>query len=69
MAVDLAQVVFDLRRQSVIYGEEIKRLRSNYMGVISSVGDLEEKVYGLEVRMEELENEVKALGPQPRLSP
>ena len=45
---DLAQVVFDLRWQSVIQGEEIKRLRSDYFGLISSVGELKEKVAGLE---------------------
>ena len=62
-------MVFDLQRQSVIHGEKIKRLRSDYSGLISSVGDLEEKVYRLEVRMEEMEKEVRALGPQPQLSP
>ena len=63
--MDLAQVVFDLRRQSVIQGEEIKRLRSDYFGLTSSVRDLEEKVVELEGRIEELENEIRNLGPQP----
>ena len=57
--------MFDLRRQSVIQGEEIKRLRLDYFGLISSVRDLEEKVAKMVGRVEEMENEIRGLGPQP----
>ena len=40
-------------------------MRSDYSGLISSIGDLEEKVYELEVRIEEKEKKVRTLGPQP----
>ena len=59
----LAQVVFNLRRQSVIQGEKIKLLRSYYFDLTSSVKDLEEKVAELEGRVEELENKIRNLGP------
>ena len=44
LKVDLAQVVFDLRRQSAIQGEELKRMRSDYFGLVSDIGDLEGQV-------------------------
>ena len=39
--VDLAQVMFDLHRQSAIQGEELKCMRSDYFGLVSDIGDLE----------------------------
>ena len=39
--VDLAQVVFDLRRRSAVQNEELKCLRSEYFGLVSDIGDLE----------------------------
>ena len=53
--------MFDLRRQSVIQSEALKSLKSEYFGLISSVGDLEEKVAALESKIEELEDEIRHL--------
>ena len=63
--MDLAQVVFDLQKQSMIQGEKIKHLRSDYFVLISSIGDLEEKVAGLEGKVEELEDDIRHLGHHP----
>ena len=49
----------------MIQGEEIKHLRSDYFGLIFSVGDLEEKVARLEGKLEVLENEIRNLGHHP----
>ena len=60
-----AQVVFNLRRQNVIQGKEMKRLKSDYSSLISSVGKREEKVAGLENQINELEDEIRHLRPNP----
>ena len=63
--VDLAQVVFDLRKQSAIQGEELKRMRSDYYGLVSDIGDLEGQVFRLEGIVEELEEVVRGLQNAP----
>ena len=63
--VDLAQVVFDLRRQSAVQGEELKRMRSDYYGLVSDIGDLEGQVARLEGIVEGLEEVVRGLQNAP----
>ena len=63
--VDLAQVVFDLRRRSAIQSEELKRLMSNYFGLVSNIGDLEWQVARLKVVVEEIEGEIRELKNNP----
>ena len=57
--------MFDLRRQSAIQGEELKRMRSDYFGLVSDVGDLEGQVARLEGVVEELEEVIKGLQNAP----
>ena len=63
--VDLAQVVFDLRRQSAVQGEELKRMRSDYYGLVSDIGDLESQVARLEGIVDGLEEVIRGLQNAP----
>ena len=58
-------MVFDLRRQCSIQGEELKRMRSDYFGLVSDIDNLEGQVARLEGVVEDLEEVVKGLQNAP----